>query len=172
MTKAERANPDDRHRLKFETAQLEATRDRLQRLRASVEKERQNLEEKLQSDLETMQGDIQQAEEEIEELRSQLEGFEADVNEKSAAVDSARKSYNKASRALDEVSKDVSGWVRIILPMFTAVADWSFVRFCRKTRLKACHLNDMPSTESAGWRISSCLWTRKAEAWPMSLSLK
>ena len=61
-----------------------------------------------------MQGEIRQAEEEIEELRSQLEGYETNVNEKSAVVDSARKAYNKASRALDEVSKDVSGWVRVI----------------------------------------------------------
>jgi septal ring factor EnvC (AmiA/AmiB activator) len=157
-------------RLKFETAQLATTRERLQRLRASVEKERQNLEEKLQSDLETMQGEIQQAEEEIEELRSDLETFEADVSEKSAAVDVARKAFNKASRALDEVSKDVSGWVR--RSPRTALKRLTILPYYRKMKLKACLRSATLSTENAGWRTSSYLWKILAEPWQTSRSLR
>lgn len=98
-------------RLKFETAQLDGTRERLQRLRATVERERENLDDKLQTDLANLRTEIEQAEEEIDELRSALETFENDLNDKNAAFDAARKALNRASRALDEVSKDVSGWV-------------------------------------------------------------
>lgn len=76
-----------------------------------MERERQNLEDKLESDLENLQAEISRAEEQVEVLRSALEDFERDVNEKNAAVDVARRAFNKATRALDEVSKDVSGWV-------------------------------------------------------------
>jgi chromosome segregation ATPase len=98
-------------RLKFETAQLDGTRERLQRLRATVEKERHNLEDKLESDLEALQGEIREAEAQVKDLQQDLEDLEKDVEEKSAAVSAIRKEYNKASRALDEVSKDISGWV-------------------------------------------------------------
>lgn len=107
-------------RLKFESAQLDGTRERLQRLRATVERERRNLEDKLESDLEALQGEIAEAEEQVKSLRSDLEDLEKDVAEKNAAVDAARRAYNKASRALDEVSKDVSGWVRVLCCMIRA----------------------------------------------------
>lgn len=98
-------------RLKFEMAQLDGTRERLQRLRATVERERHNLEDKLESDLAALQAEIREAEAQVEELRTDLEHLEKEVEEKSTAVSTVRKDYNKASRALDEVSKDISGWV-------------------------------------------------------------
>ncbi|KAJ9093054.1 hypothetical protein QFC21_006547 [Naganishia friedmannii] len=140
------------HQLKFETAQLDGTRERLQRLRATVERERENLDQKLQTDLANLQNEIEQAEEEIEELRSALETFESDLSEKNAAFDAARKAFNRASRAVDEVSKDVSGWKDEIESLSSE--RYSIYRKCRLedidiplTKKSTGSLKDVPITE-------------------------
>ncbi|KAJ9105029.1 hypothetical protein QFC19_003660 [Naganishia cerealis] len=140
------------HQLKFETAQLDGTRERLQRLRATVERERQNLDEKLQADLANLQNEIEEAEGEIEELHSRLEDFESDLNDKNAAFDAARKALNRATRALDEVSKDVSGWKDEIESLSSE--RYSIYRKCRLediniplTKRSRGTLKDVPITE-------------------------
>lgn len=95
------------HRSEFEAEQLRATEERFATLQSTISAEEVNLvthEEKKR----TIQEELQQEERTIAEEKEALKTLQEDLEEKTKVVEQAKKKAGKASKALDQVLKDIA----------------------------------------------------------------
>jgi hypothetical protein len=103
-----------------------------------------------------IQSDIDDAEASIDDVKAELVQLTEEWDEKTAIVERAKKASAKASKAVDQVLKDISSRVRDMLKLVCAIRTYKMLH--RTTRLKSLGWSDRQRTGGAGWRRSSCLY--------------
>ncbi|KAJ3557591.1 hypothetical protein NM688_g1392 [Phlebia brevispora] len=95
------------HQSDFESEQLRATEERLTNLQSTITTEEANLttyEEKKRG----IQQELDEDEQAIEEQKEELKTLQEDLEEKTKVVEQAKKKASKATKALDQVLKDIA----------------------------------------------------------------
>ncbi|GAA5989539.1 hypothetical protein JCM10908_000522 [Rhodotorula pacifica] len=95
------------NQIRFQTEQVDAIKDRLQRLGAVADKHRKSLEQ-CDLDKDAKQEEIAALEQEIKDLRLVLEQLETTHQEKVDALETLRKDGSKASKQLDKALKEIA----------------------------------------------------------------
>jgi structural maintenance of chromosome 1 len=98
------------NQIRFQTEQVDAIKDRLQRLGAVADKHRKALEQ-CDLDQDAKQKEIAALEQEIKDLRLVLEQLETTHREKVDALETIRKDGSKASKQLDKALKEIAACV-------------------------------------------------------------
>lgn len=95
------------HRVKFEDEQLRATEARLDDLNNIIQTEDKTLVRHEQTK-EQIEAEIRDAETSIEELKEDLAKANEGLENRTTQVEQAKKVFNKATRAVDQVLKDIA----------------------------------------------------------------
>ncbi|BGP16097.1 hypothetical protein JCM10213_007524 [Rhodosporidiobolus nylandii] len=95
------------NQIRFQTEQVDSTRERLQSLQSTAEKQRGTLAE-LDGEKDAKQAEIEALEQEVEDLKRTLEQLQETLGEKNAELEVVRKSGGKAARTLDKALKEVA----------------------------------------------------------------
>lgn len=93
--------------MKFEEEQLRATQARLADLENIIRTEDEALARHEQIK-QRIEGEIRDAEVSVEELKEDLAKANEDLESHTAQVEQAKKSFNKATKAVDQVLKDIA----------------------------------------------------------------
>ncbi|GAA6012005.1 hypothetical protein JCM10207_003457 [Rhodosporidiobolus poonsookiae] len=95
------------NQIRFQTEQVDATRERLESLQATADKQRTTLTQ-LDTDKDAHAAELERLEQEVEDLKREHERLQETLAEKNAELEAVRKSGGKAGRALDKALKEVS----------------------------------------------------------------
>lgn len=95
------------HRVKFEEEQLRATQARLDDLDNVIRTEGETLVRHEQTK-QQIEAEIQGTEANIEELKDDLTKTNEDLENRTTRVEQAKKVFNKAAKAVDQVLKDIA----------------------------------------------------------------
>lgn len=106
-----RFRPLNHLRVKFEEEQLRATQARLDDLDNVIRTEDEALVRHEQTK-QRIEAEIQEAETNIEELKEDLAKANEDLENRTTEVEQAKKTFNKATKGVDQVLKDIVTKVR------------------------------------------------------------
>ncbi|GAA5824181.1 hypothetical protein JCM11251_001555 [Rhodosporidiobolus azoricus] len=138
------------NQIRFQSEQVDSTRERLSTLESTAEKQRTTLAQ-LDSDKEARQAELEQLEADVEALKTHLGSLQETLQEKTAELEAVRKSGGKAARTLDKALKDIATCNDEIERL--AAERFSLYRRCKlediDLPLEKGSLDDIPIEETA-----------------------